>query len=184
MEELIILNDKMEIEINPILLTISVFDKFWKKHKDKNKALKEIAFLWYLCSKSKKNPFYHEFIGLPIEDKIKAISKDIFELDDYTIHKELKACIDYYEAKIHSDIDDTIESLKLTKKALKDYFKDYNPLNTDTYSATDLKNHLSNIIQIDKVIKELNKDKLNEENSEGRITGGSEEGAFETFSII
>ena len=34
------------------------------------------------------------------------------------------------------------------------------------------------------LIKELEKDKLNESNSEGRITGGSQEGAFETFSIL
>ena len=151
LENLLILNDKLEVDVDPKLLMILVFNKYWSKTKDKHKALKELAFLWYFCSKSKKNPYYIEWIGKDENDKIKEISRDIFDTDKFTISKELQACIDYFNSKAYSDIDDTIESLRLTKKALKDYFKNFDP---ETNSSTDLKNNIDNITKIDKVIKE------------------------------
>ena len=164
------------VVVKPELLELEPFKKLWiRSGKDKSKVLKELAFIWYLCADTKTNPYY-------IQDfkdnnaKIEMICTDTgMKVPDFTKDTTLQECIDLFNKLNYNEIQDTINAMKQTKVKFKEYFRTYDPNDTEA-DALSFGRNISSMQQVDKLIKELEKSIIEGTDVSGEVWGGGELG--------
>ena len=162
----------------PNILTISPFKEIWERDKDKNIAMQEFAFIEFMVSKKKNNPFkgYDESIK---EEKIReAVIKEkkwkadklIYEAIDKYYEWQYKASptIRYYEANL-SALNKTIQYLT---NGL-----DYDERNRSGMPVHKFNDVVRGIKEADQVLKSLTslKTKVEEELYEASKTVGGKD---------
>lgn len=179
MDSLFEFDKKYNIIPNPEVLIFPCFKKLWDRDtsKDKNKAITELGYIWYMCNKTiKKNIYYEKFVDND-EEKSKAIIKDLFTFS-WKPDKLINECIEFYNKNNYKESVDTRDALMSAKTNLKRWFKEYNP-DVDM-DGLQLQRNTKSIQELTKAIKEYQELILTEEeHDDSRITGGGEIGAFE-----
>jgi hypothetical protein len=165
-----------EITIKPELLELEPYRKLWNRSgKDKSKVNKELAFIWYLCADTKINPYYIAEFKTDIL-RIETICIDIgMKVPDFDKDTTLKDCVELFKRLNYNETQDTINALRLAKISLKEFFRTYNPKAADA-DALSLGRNIASMQQLDKVIKDLEKNIISETDTIDKVYGGGEIG--------
>jgi len=182
---LIEINDRNIISIQPEALGIKAFSDVWNKDKSNNKeqALKELAFIYWSCN---WNSMYYK--GYP-EDKVRIeiVKEAIFGKTDWKGDNIINEAIKEYK-KLQDFNYPGLADLKTARKTLstlKDFLDNLDPDErnnsgglvlkpSDIYTAISKMGEA--LIAVDKMEKKIKED-LNLTDS--RIKGGGKTGAFE-----
>lgn len=147
------------------------------KSKDKERAVKEIAFVWYYCDIKSD---YQYLINL--EERFQEIKKDLKLPSAWKITKDIKAAIDFYNersttvsSKILKDSLHIANKLSSQMKKLVD--DDENPLNGAT--ITKLIAGLKQMPDVIKSLQETEKAVLREIQDNKKTIGSQQKGFFE-----
>ena len=186
MNRLLVFNDRNEIEIVPEAMGIDVFYNIWTRDKDPNKqlAIKELSYVWYMESNSLLNPYKKEYLDVKVRHT--KIMEDVFPNNSTWKPDKLiaDAIVKYRELNYSFNVE-YIQSAKTAASATMEYFNgiDYNECNDKGVYKYKIKEVLSALKETSTIIKELeNLQELveNELNSsDARIRGGERLGGFE-----
>lgn len=112
-----------EVVPSEYALMVPVFKKIWDMDKSKNKsrALKELAFVAFMCEPRKSNPYY----GYTEENRRVNINIDIFRDEDYEPSDEMLDAIEWYRSILNEAIPSLFmyDSIKIAVDSLSMYFR-------------------------------------------------------------
>jgi len=182
--------DGINITVNPILLSITEFEKIWKrdKSKDKRKARKEFIYIYGMVSNEIDN-IWKDYANLSKREKI--IIDDLFNKETWVPDRLVTQALEKYKArypKTPSEI--LLESAMKSMIKVKDFMDelDLNERDTQGRLIHNPKTILDTAKQSVKVymdIKEvIDKIQSNKELNNDKLRGGAEEGFFENENIM
>jgi hypothetical protein len=170
------------VTFKPEFLAVPEFKAIWDrdKSKSKNKAMKELSFIVFLCDNTTINPYmgYSEDIR---EDILKEdfIGDSKWEPDELVLRaiKKLDSLFETPSARL-------LKGALVAADQLANWFKNIDFTETDNqgkqkYSARELSSNLSSVGNIIKSLKQLEKQVRQEQLDDGVARGGSEIGMFE-----
>ena len=170
-----------EVEFDPILLTIPVFKKIFKRDRSykKEQSKKEIALVYFLCDF--KSDFYNI---INEEERLKEIIKVLELPDDFKIDPDLQKCIDFYKKRQETVSMKLLEGAMIAVDKIDKFFrnldlneKDEN--NKPVHNIAQISNTLNKLSDTVKTIKELQDIVKKELIEKTRARGGGEIGYFE-----
>lgn len=151
---------------DPSLMLVYPFNKIWERHKDKGEAMKEFAYIEFMASQQKSNPF----AGYPAEARSSIIISNIMgDNTGWTPDELVKDGIKFVE-KVQTDGSPTYTyymAARASAEKMKEFF-----YNVDLNERTDKgaviykpKDITSALIDTEKVIQNLDslKKKVDEE---------------------
>jgi len=173
------LNDKYELQIDPIAYNLVPFAKIWDRDKSINKkqALSELAYIYYMSDY--KSDFFE------ISDKEERAEQIIQNLG-YKIDIEDKILLEAFDfyTSFKSKLVLLLEDAYGAIDQIRDYFKTANLTEVDgngklVYDSTKLLNNISNLNKVVEGVKALEYQVRKEQQSDQKIRGGRDKGAFE-----
>jgi hypothetical protein len=189
--ELTINDNNTSLEINPMLLAIKEFDVLWKRDKTKNKekVLKELTYIYGMCSTDDDN-IWKDFTNM--KDRSSIIITDIFGVDStWEPDREILFAIEKYKSRFPQDPGELLlETLKDAMIKIKDHIQSINYDEKDTngrpiYNPKDViilaKNATTVYSDMEGIIEKI---RSNKKIKSDRLKGGSEEGMFETDELM
>lgn len=178
--KLFILNDKYELEIDPIAYALTPFKKIWDRDKSINKkqAQNELAYIYYMAD------FKSDFFE--ISDKEER-SKQIVENLGFKFDPEdqlLKDAIKFYEERTKTKLIFLLEDAYGAIDKLRDYFKEVDLTFVDgngklIHDSTKLLNNIGNLNKVVEGIKALEYQVKKEQQTDKKLRGGRDKGFFE-----
>lgn len=170
------------IEFSPQFLAVPEFGVIWKrdKTKTKNKAIKELSYIVFLCDNTIANPYK----GYPEDTRRDILIDDFIREKDWKEDDEIKAAIDKFKNLSETTSSRLVAAAMVAASKLTDYY-----LNVDLnakddngkflHSAKELQNNIERLGNTIKSLYNLN-EQIKKEQLEGNITrGGFEIGDFE-----
>lgn len=151
------------------------------KSRDKDKAIKEMLFIYYYCD------IKSDYLIMEPKTRINEIKKDIGLNDDWKIDSRMQEAIDFYEARSLTVIgklyknalkaaNDVSEYLTLTGELLAERDNNGKPVNT----ITTIVGGISKIKTVMQDLKAAEKELIKEQvETEGRMKGKQEMGLYE-----
>lgn len=178
--KLFVLNEKYELEIDPIAYTLVPFAKIWDRDKSINKkqAQAELAYVYYMAD------FKSDFFEIADPEER---SKQILQNLSYKLNPEdnlLKEAIKFYEDKTKTKLIFLLEDAYYAVDKLRDYFKEVDLVALDMkgkpiHDSTKLLNNIGNLNKVVEGIKALEYQVKKEQQVDSKMRGGREKGAFE-----
>ena len=178
--KLFILNDKYDLEIDPIAYTLTPFKNIWDRDKSINKkqAQSELAYIYYIAD------FKSDFFEISDIDERSA---QIIANLGFKVNSEDKVITDavqFYSDKTKSKLMYLLEDAYGAIDKLRDYFKEVDLTMTDgngkiMHDSTKLLNNIGNLNKVVEGIKALEYQVKKEQQIDQRMRGGREKGAFE-----
>ena len=156
MTDLIEINNHLAIP-SPYILTIKEFDKLYKRDKGKGKeiAIKELAYIYFMCNHNSPYTIYDE------EEKKGKIKKSVFgEKSKWKADVIVKAACERYLKLIDTHAILLLKSARNSVKKLERYFDDVDLTLMDDktgkpiFSAKDL---VANLTKVGDVVQGLSK---------------------------
>lgn len=171
--------DKSKIILNPDVLAIPALKKIWDrdKTKDKEKAMKELSYIVFLCD------FHSPYKDLRSDEKEKIIKNDIFGDDNWKGDKSIEEAIEIYNRLQITPSMRMLQSSKIAVEKVAKWFEEVDLTKEDgfgklLYSATDVSRNLKEIGSIVKSIASLEK-QVKTELTEVSVRGNNTIGYFE-----
>ena len=183
--------NKTQLVLNPLVLSIEEFEKIWKrdKTKDKLKAIKELTYIYAMCSYEDDN-IWKEFTNL--DERSKQIITDLYgdELK-WSPDRIVTSAITKYNNSIPRDPAELLmDTLKATMMKIKEFYDDIdlnerddsNKLVHNAKNIIDVANKATQVyIDMEETMEKIRTKKaLNND----RIKGGGTEGLFEDADIM
>lgn len=176
-----IVNGRLVIN-QPEVLAIPEFNILWERDKDpeKEKAMREISYITFLCDDSVNNPYRAYKEGERNEVLLRDFIKDVKWKPD----KQVEAAIKKYKEAVQTTNSRLLRSAKNAADKLAEYFDmiDFNELDTygkPVFSAKELSSNLAAVGNIVKSLTQL-EDMVRKEQMESKtIRGGGEIGYYE-----
>ena len=170
------------IEITPEGLQIKEFKNIWNrdKKKDKERALSELAFIYYLVDWQSPYRLY-----IDKEEKEQKILLDLFDNGKWEKDVLVIEACKKYEELIMTDSILLLKDAKGAISKLRKYFRDVDLSERDEksgkpiYSAKDLITNIKQVGQVIRGMKELEDEIAKEQMYDLKIRGGGQAGAFE-----
>lgn len=169
-----------KIKLNPDILAIPAFGEIWDadKTKSKNKAMKEITYIYMMCDFN--SPYY----TYPEYRRRTEVARDILGSEDAKIEKRLLEGMQKYKDFQQTPSMYLLEKSKTAIYKMADYFdevdfKEVDDTGRPVYIAKDVS---ANLEKLGKIIESFDKveEKVKKEvKSESRIRGGGTEGMYE-----
>lgn len=168
-----ILRDGKVIQVNPKILLIPEFYRIWERDKSKNKqkALKEFAFIYFMADYESEYNAY----GL---DKEVQIAEDVMEDKSYKADEMILEAMAKYETfqETHS-----MRYLKATRRLVDRLIKYYEDISNKTDEEYNPKFAADSMKSIEEIMEKIEKweRKVYGESEEMTIRGGGKVGLFE-----
>ena len=180
-----------QININPILLSIKEFEDIWKRDKDKDKfkALKEITYIYAMCSTEEDNIW----IGYSdLNERSNVIINDIFgSKSTWVPDRLISTAIDKYKARYPKGPAELLLETSLQSiMKVKDYLdtvdlSEKDDMGRPTNSPKIVLEMSTKAIQTYMEMEEaIEKIRTNKKIKNDRMKGGGEEGAFESGDAL
>ena len=178
---LIELGTGYKIQVDPAAYMLIPFKTLWDRDKTKNKekALKELAFVYYTCDY--KSPYTE---NTSIEERDREVKMEVFGKEDYTIDEEIMAAQEFYRERQKTFslilLEDAISGITKLSRYLKDINFNENEINERTGEAKpkhDIKKYADTIKTIPDILKSLNALKeavKKEQESDNNLRAGRE----------
>jgi len=174
--------DRNKIVPNPDVLAIPAMKKIWNrdKSKTKDKAMREIAYVVFLCD------FHSPYKDLRISEKEKIIIEDTFKADKWEPDDIIKDAIEVYKKLQVTPSMRLLTASRNSVEKLSDYFDQINFKEIDNfgkpiYSAIELTRNLKEVGNVVKSLTNLDK-QVKLELEEQSVRGGNKIGYFENPS--
>lgn len=171
-----------QVTFTPSFLAVPEFKKIWDrdKSKEKEKAVKELSFIVFLCDERAHNP-YISFSEDLREETLKA---DFFSDENYKLDDDVIAAIRKLKSMLETTSTRLLLSAQIAAEKLADWFKkvDFDLVDDSgkaKYSASELSRNLKDVGNIIKSLKQLEKEVRLEQLNTTVARGGSEIGMFE-----
>lgn len=178
--KLFVLNDKYELEIDPVAYALDPFKKIWDRDKSINKkqALNELAYIYYMAD------FKSDFFE--ISDKEER-SQQILQNLGYKFNpndKLIENAIKFYEERTKTKLIFLLEDAYAAIDKLRDYFKEVDLTTVDgngklIHDSSKLLNNIGNLNKVVEGIKSLEYQVKKEQQTDKKLRGGREKGFFE-----
>ena len=179
MQHLFSVNTKGKVVLDPHALGIAAFRKIWNKHKDKEKAINELSYIYYMCD------YKSYFSNITDEDeKHVEICKAVFNKEDYKVDNDMLTALKQYRKDIPISVS-ILEDAKIGINTLREYFKGVDlmeldpktgkPVHDPTKFSNNLKSLADNIDNLEKLEDKVKRDTQISSN----VRGGREKGIFE-----
>lgn len=175
-----VLNEKHELDIDPVAYTLKPFKDLWDRDKSKYKsqAQSELGYIYYMCDY--KSDFFE------ISDKNERSNQIIKNLDfniDLTDEK-LQEAISFYEVRTKTKLISLLEDAYGAIDKLRDYFREVDLLELDdkgktVHDSSKLLNNIGNLNKVVEGIKSLEMQVKKETQVDNSMRGGRQKGAFE-----
>lgn len=169
-----------ELFISPEALAIDAFSAIWKrdKSKDKNKAYKELAFVFYM---EDYRTVYNQYIGKEREEIIKT---DLKLPKEWEPDEKVKLALDKYRELNTTMSMELLEDALFGVNKLREYFKgvDFLEVTKDGRMAHDpakFKGVLKDLPEIVKSLKKLREEIRQELDEDAGVRGQVQKGMFE-----
>jgi len=177
---LIEVGDDGNLNVTPEALMIKDFKNVWDKHKDKNKSLEELSYIYWMAY---YNSVYDVY--LTIEEKKEAIRADVITDPKWKADAITQAAIDKFVELQRTFAIAFLESAKEGALKIRQFYHDVN-LNERSKSGgviwkpVDITNAISKSIDIlESLEKWENRVRKEEELHDSKIKGGGKTGIFE-----
>lgn len=178
--KLFVLNEKYELEIDPIAYTLTPFKNIWDRDKSINKrqAQAELAYIYYMAD------FKSDFFEISdIDERSSQIIANLgFKVNGED--KVITEAVKFYSDKTKSKLMYLLEDAYGAIDKLRDYFKEVDLTMVDgngkiMHDSTKLLNNIGNLNKVVEGIKALEYQVKKEQQIDQRMRGGREKGAFE-----
>lgn len=183
--------DGKEITINPILLSITEFEKIWKRDKTKNKSKvrKEIIFIYGMVSNNKDN-IWKDYIRLSEREKI--ITNDLFGEDSAWVpDRAVNNAMEKFKKRYTKNAAELLlETSMLSMLKVKEFLDDIDLNERDGQGRLvhnpkiildTAKQSVKTYLEIEDVITKINN---NKKISKDKLRGGSDAGLFEDSGVM
>lgn len=179
MEEIFDLKEG-KVVINPNKLAVPIFKDIYErdKSKDKEKAFKELSYIYFLVD------FKSPYDSYPDNIKEETIKRDIMKNSKWVPDELIVEAIKKYEEFQETPILRLIKSSKLSCDKLSDYFKNVDFTDTDDtgkliYTAKDVVANLSSVGKVAESLDKLEELSKKQLKKDTKIRGGGIVGAYE-----
>lgn len=134
-----------EVKIDPQAFVLAPFKKVWKKNKYKDVAMKELAYIWFMCD------YTSDFSDILDDDeRHKEVSKAIFNKEDYKPDKYVNIAMEFYKERSEGLATRLLESAKILIKKIDEFCR-----NVDLEERDEKNKPIFNINQINNLVKQL-----------------------------
>ena len=166
------INEQYKIDIDPVAYTLIPFKKIWDrdKSKDKSKARKELAFIYFSID------YKSDFYNIPeVEQREIEVIKHIFEKEEWSPDKVIKEAQEFYKERQKTFSLVLLENALLGLGKLSEYFR------TIDFTEYDPKKFADTVRQLPAIIESLKKTEeavQKEQDTDSRLRGGREKGLY------
>ncbi len=177
--ELFVYN-KGDIEVSPVLLSMPLFKKIYDrdKSKDKNKAHKEFAYIYFMCDYKSD---FNDILDLEIKEKeiINALFDGKYQADDL-----VKEGMEFYKKRQETLSSHLLEGAKEAVNKINLFFREFDLNKLDDkgkpiYNVSQISTTLNNLSKTIEGLKNLEDIVRKERENATRARGGGELGMFE-----
>lgn len=168
------------VVVDPDVLGVPPVKKIWDrdKSKKKEKAYKELSYVYFLCD------FNSPYAVYPEHKKREVLAKDIMKDLDYVPDNDLEYLIQQYRDFYETTSMRLIRAARTACDKLSDYFEhiDFKELDDDGRPVYTAKDVAMNLAKVGDIVNSLDKleDKVQKEiKSESKIKGGGDVGSYE-----
>jgi predicted RNA-binding protein with EMAP domain len=178
--KLFVLNERYELEIDPIAYTLKPFKVIWDRDKSINKkqAQAELAYIYYMVD------FKSDFFEISdLEERAEQIVQNL-GLNIDTTDSILDEAIQFYADRTKTKLIYLLEDAYGAVDKLRGYFKEVDLTMVDgngkiVHDSTKLLNNIGNLNKVVEGIKALEYQVKKEQQIDSKLRGGKEKGAFE-----
>ena len=165
------INEQYKIDIDPVAYTLIPFKKIWDrdKSKDKSKARKELAFIYFSID------YKSDFYNIPeVEQREIEVIKHIFEKEKWSPDKAIKEAQEFYKERQKTFSLVLLENALLGLGKLSEYFR------TIDFTEYDPKKFADTVRQLPAIIESLKKteDSIQREQEQGKKKKGGRDKAI------
>jgi len=171
-----------KVVMNPQVLTMPEFKFIWDRDDDidKDKAVKEISYVVFLCDESLTNPYRAYKEG----DRQDVLLRDFIKDKKWKPDKHIEAAIAKFMEATQTTNSRLLKSAKNAAEKLAGYFDmiDFNEVDKDgkyLYSAKELASNLAAVGNIVKSLHQLEEMVKKEQLETNTVRGGGEIGFYE-----
>ena len=182
---LIELGSDYKLQIDPAAYLLEPFSKIWKrdKSKTKEKALKELAFVYYTCDY--KSPYAQ---NTSMEDRDREVKTHVYGDPETEVDELVVRAQEFYRERQKTFslilLEDAVSGITKLSKYLRDVNFEENEINPKTGEAKpkhDIKKYADTIKTIPDILKSLNtlqEAVKKEQEAEANLQGGRKKGMY------
>jgi len=181
MTALFSIDSKGRVVIDPAAYGIKVYRKIWDRHKDKDKSIDELSYIYYMSD-------YKSFVSdiTDEQDKHDEVVKMIFngEKSDFKPDDVIKDAIELYKKDLPISVK-VLEDAKVGINTLRKYFREVDLTDLDPktgkpiHDANKFNNNLKSLGTLIENVKKLEEHVRRDTSLESTVRGGRQKGMFE-----
>lgn len=174
--------NKGKLEISPQALGIKLFKKIWDKHKDKNKSIQELSYVYFMMDKTNEIKFWA--IGDWKERSSKVIEHVFGKISKWKPDKDVEAVINFWKENMASYSEVFLEDVMVGADKIREYLRNVDLTDLDDkgkpiHDINKLRDLIQKVPDILKSISNLQKTIEEEQRQKSGKLGDRQKGMYE-----